>query len=177
METERLILRGVQPGDEKDLFEIRNDEFVLRYNCMKPITMSELQEQIRKDMVSENIFCIVLKECNRVIGMIDIDPDSLRYGVNALGLSYYLGEAYSAKGYMTEALREIIRYIFEERMAEVISIRVFKDNMGSRKLAEKLGFINEGCIRRAVKGYKDIIYDDMIYSLLKEEYEAGKAIK
>lgn len=172
METERLILRGAQPGDEKDLFEIRNDEFVLRYNCMKPITMDELAEQIRKDMESEDIFCIVIKESGRVIGMIDVGQDTLRYGVKALGLSYYLGEAYTAKGYMTEALREIMRHVFEDREADILSIRAFKDNLASRKLAEKLGFVNEGCIRQAVKGYKDIIYDDMIYSILKEEYEA-----
>lgn len=172
METERLILRGVQPGDEKDLFEIRNDEFVLRYNCMKPITMEELAEQIRKDRESEGIFSIELKESKRVIGMIDVDQDTLRYGVKALGLSYYLGEAYSSKGYMTEALREIMRHGFEDRGAEVLSIRAFKDNIASIKLAEKLGFVNEGCIRHGVKGYKDIIYDDMIYSILRKEYEA-----
>jgi hypothetical protein len=39
METERLLLRGVQPGDEEDLFDIRNSEYVLKYNCMKKITL------------------------------------------------------------------------------------------------------------------------------------------
>ncbi len=172
METERLLLRGAQPGDEKDLFEIRNSEFVLKYNCMKKLTMEQLQEQVMKDMESKDIYYIVLKESGKVIGMVGIDPDTLRYGVNALCISYYLGEQYAAKGYMTEALREMIRYVFEERLVDVLSVRAFKSNEASKKLIEKLGFVHEGCIRRCVKGYQDVIYDDMIYSILREEYKA-----
>jgi RimJ/RimL family protein N-acetyltransferase len=171
METERLLLRGVQPGDEEDLFEIRNSEYVLQYNCMKKITMEQLQGQLMKDMESKDIYCIVLKENGKAIGMIDLEPDGLRYGVNSLVISYYLGEQYASKGYMTEALREMIRYVFEERGVDVLAVRAFKANEASVRLIEKLGFIYEGCIRRGVKGYQDIIYDDMIYSMLREEYK------
>ena len=170
MDTERLLLRGIQPGDEEDLFEIRNSEYILKYNCMKKITMEQLQEQIRKDMENKDIFCIVLKENNKVIGMVDIGQDTLRYGVNSQGISYYLGEQYASKGYMTEALREIIRHAFEEKSLDVLSVRAFKDNEASRRLIEKLGFEYEGCIRRGVKGYQDIVHDDMIYSILRQDY-------
>ncbi len=172
METERLLLRGVQPGDEKDLFEIRNSEFVLKFNCMQIKTMEQLQEEIMKDMESNDTYCIVHKESNEFIGMVFLNQDSLRYGVNALCLSYYLGEQYASKGYMTEALREIIRYVFEDRGVDVLSVRAFRDNEASLRLIEKLGFVHEGCIRRCVKGYQDTIYDDMVYSILKEEYKA-----
>ena len=172
METERLLLRGLLLGDEEDLFEIRNSEYVLKYNCMKKTTMEQFQEQVTKDMESKDIHCIVLKESGKVIGMIDLEPDGLRYGVNSLVISYYLGEQYASKGYMTEALREMLRYVFEEIGSDVLAVRAFKDNEASGKLIEKLGFIYEGCIRRGVKGYQDIIYDDMIYSMLREEYEA-----
>jgi RimJ/RimL family protein N-acetyltransferase len=139
---------------------------------MKKITLEQLQEQLMKDMESKDIYCIVLKENGKVIGMIDLEPDGLRYGVNALVISYYLGEQYASKGYMTEALREMIRYVFDERGVDVLAVRAFRDNEASGRLIEKLGFIYEGCIRRGVKGYQDIIYDDMIYSMLQEEYKA-----
>ncbi len=177
METERLLLRRVLPGDEMDLLEIRNSEFVLKYNCMKKVTLEELQSQIVKDMEAEDIYSIVLKENSRVIGMVDISPDTLRYGVNAKGLSYYLGEQYTGKGYMSEALREVIGYAFEELGVEVLSVRIFKANEASKRLIEKLGFVHEGCIRSGVKGYGDIIYDDMIYSMLRVEYIQSGAIR
>ena len=172
METERLILRAARLQDAEDMLELRNSEYVLKYNCMSKVSIEQLQEQVKKDMESSSTFYIELKENNKPIGAIDIDTDTLRYQVNSLCISYYLGEEYSSQGYMTEALREIIRYAFEERQAEVLSVRVFKDNIASRRLAEKLDFVYEGCIRRCIKGYEGIIYDDMIYSILKEEYEA-----
>ncbi len=172
METSRLILRKAKPGDENDLFEIRNSEYVLKYNCMKKLSLEELREQLRKDMEEEDIFYIELKQNNKVIGEIGLTPDSLRYGVNSLCVSYYLGEDYSSKGYMTEALEEIIRYVFEDKQADVLAVRLFKENTASEKLVEKVGFVHEGCIRSCVKGYQDIVYHDMVYSILKEEYAA-----
>ena len=36
-------------------------------------------------------------------------------------------------------------------------------------LIEGLGFEREGVLRKCVKGYQDVIYDDIVYSLLKED--------
>lgn len=172
METERLILRKAKAGDADDIFHMRNSEYVLKYNCMPKINMEKLEEQVAKDMESNDIFYIELKENKKTIGVIDLDTDNLRYKVNSWTISYYLGEEYSSKGFMTEALRQMITYVFEERQADVLSVRVFKDNLASRRLVEKLGFVNEGCIRRCVKSYQGIIHDDMIYSILREEYNS-----
>lgn len=174
METERLILRYAKLGDENEIYELRNSEYVLKYNCMSKVTMEQLREQVKKDMTSDHVFYMETIEDHRVIGIIDLHEDSLRYGVNSLCFSYYLAQEYASKGYMSEALREMLRYCFKERKTEVVSVRVFKENMASRRLVEKLGFINEGCIRRCVKGYQGILYDDLIYSILKEEYECSK---
>ncbi len=172
METERLIIRTARLEDAEDMLEIRNSEYVLKYNCMSKLSLEQMQEQVRKEMETPNTFYMELKENHKAIGLIGLEHDSLRYGVNSLCISYYLGEEYSSKGYMTEALREIIRYVFEERQADVLSVRVFKDNLASRRLVEKQGFVNEGCLLKCVKAYQDVVYDDMIYSILREEYEA-----
>jgi len=174
VETERLILRAPKPGDEEEFLAIRNSEFVLKYNCMPKVTIEELLEKTTEKMEEGEVFYLELKENGKVIGFIGLNPDTLRYRVNSICISYYLGEDYSRKGYMTEALEEIIRYVFEEKQVDVLSARVFKENIASRRLVEKLGFVNEGCIRRCVKAYQDIIYDDMVYSILREEYEARR---
>lgn len=172
METERLIIRGAKSDDASDIYKIRNSEYVLKYNAMKALTFEEVMEEVVKDSASSDAFYLELKETESVIGTIYLEQDTLRYGVNSLGLSYYLCEDYSSKGYMTEALRKILQYVFEERGAEVLTVRAFKDNVASIRLIEKLGFTYEGCLRKCVKGYQDIIYDDMVFSMLKEEYYA-----
>ena len=69
---------------------------------------------------------------------------------------------------MYEALKLIIKELFEQGI-EVISGRVFVDNTASKKLLIKLGFVLEGHLRRAVKGFQGIIYDDLLFSLLKDD--------
>ena len=170
METERLVLRRAETRDADEIFHIRNSDYVLKYNCMPELSIEKLREEVAKDMESNDVFYIELKDNKKTIGVIGLDVDSLRYKVDSWTISYYLGEEYSSKGYMTEALREMISYVFEERQADVLSVRVFKDNLASRRLVEKLGFVNEGCIRRCVKNHQGIIHDDMIYSILKDEY-------
>lgn len=171
METKRLILRKARLEDATDIYHVRNSEYVLRYNCMKAWTFDQTIEMVIKDINSPDIFYIEQKETGRVIGCIDLSEDSLRYGVNSLCLSYYLGEDHGGNGYMTEALREILRHAFEDRRVEVITVRAFKCNSASVRVIEKLGFVYEGCLRKGVMGYQDIIYDDMLYSMLKEEYD------
>lgn len=51
----------------------------------------------------------------------------------------------------------------------MILAKVFKENKDSAKLLERLHFTYEGCIIKCVKGYNDIIYDDLLFSLFKDE--------
>ncbi len=68
---------------------------------------------------------------------------------------------------MSEALNVVIDYLFDQGK-EVISARAFVGNESSKRLLLKLGFVLEGCLRKAVKGYQGIIYDDLVFSLIKD---------
>lgn len=94
--------------------------------------------------------------------------DQLRYQVNAICLSYYLDENYQGQGYMYEVLKLVIKELFDQGI-EVVSARTFASNTASKELLIKLGFVLEGHLRRAVKGYQGIIYDDLLFSLLKDD--------
>ena len=37
-------------------------------------------------------------------------------------------------------------------------------------LLESLGFQRDGIVRRCVRGWKDTVFDDCLYSLLREEF-------
>ena len=170
LETKRLILRGPAPEDVDALLEIRNSPYVMEYNVMEPVTREQLLKTLEKDAASEKALYLELKETGAAIGAVWLAEDSLRYGVNALMLEYQLGEAYAGRGYMTEALEAAVQYAFEALGAELVSARVFEGNAGSRRVLEKLGLVREGTLRRAVKGYGGRVHNDMLFSMLKEEY-------
>jgi len=99
-----------------------------------------------------------------------IDNDSLRWDVNSKELSYFISKAFSRQGYMKEALKAVIRYLFETEKLACIAARSFTPNEASRALLASLGFHQDGLIPHCVKGYKGIIFDDTLWSLLREEY-------
>ena len=169
LETKRLILRKAEVADADDLLEINHDEVVLKYNCISPMTKEEMIENIQKDETNHRL-AIELKEIHKIIGNIDIERDSLRYGVRCSMISYELNTLYTGKGYMSEAIKEVLRYLFDDVKVDLVSARVFTPNEKSNRLLQKLGFTLEGTLKHAVKAYKDIIYDDNLYCLTKDEY-------
>ena len=164
--TERLILRSPDNNDAQTLLKIHNDMATLKFNAMTKYEFAEMIRDIERE--HDMMYCIELKNSNNVIGAVFINPDRLRYRVNALSLSYYLDCRYYRNGYMYEALQAIIIKLFEQEI-DIISARVFKENTASARLLEKLGFQYEGCLRMGVTGCQEIVHDDFFYSILKDE--------
>lgn len=87
--------------------------------------------------------------------------------INQIGyLGYWLGEEYNGLGIMTKSVQDLINQGFQYWNLQRIDIRCAVNNTKSRAIPERLGFKNEGIIRRAEKVY-DIFYDHVIYGLLK----------
>lgn len=171
LNTSRLLLRQPLPSDFHDIIVMRNSEFILRYNPLSIITEERMQKELEQEYDSQDVFYLELKGLGKVVGKVSLEEDTLRYGVNALSISYHLNETYTSNGYMTEALNEVIKYAFTIRNVDVLSARIFAKNRASQNLIERVGFTKEGKIRYCIKGYKGEVFDDYIYSLLKSEYK------
>ena len=168
METERLIITQPSLNDAPFLKTIQNSDYVLRYNCMTPYDENKAINQIIEDLQSDTVFYLYHKQDHHLIGTVYFLEDDLRYQANSLSLSYYLSQNDSGKGYMSEALRTLIPYIFEKKQLDVLSCRIFKDNIASIRLVEKLGFTLEGCLKHAVRSYFGIVHDDCLFALYRK---------
>ena len=168
LKTKRLILRQPEITDVDDYLEFINSEFVLKYNAMTPCTREKLIARFSDP--EPGVLVLQLKDSGKVIGEIHIQEDSLRYGVASKELSYHLSESYARKGYMKEALSAVIRHLFEKEHGECVSARCFTPNIASLALLRSLGFQQNGTIPRCVKGYQDIIYDDVIHTLFQKDF-------
>lgn len=166
IETERLYIKTPELKQIDDFLEIRNSEGFLKYNPMPPVNRLDAFEELRHQIEERIILGIYVE--SKMIGTINSGPDMFRYGIKSASLSYALNPAYEGKGYMTEALKAVLDHMFTRESFEAVSARVFACNDKSRKLVERLGFVQEGYIHQAVRGNDGIIHDDYIYSLLKE---------
>lgn len=168
--TPRLQLRLPRPEDLDGYMEFCNSEFVLRYNAMTVSTRDGVEAALLRGAMEEDTLMMEEKSTGKILGAVFLSDDSLRYGVASKELSYFLREEAARQGYMTEALTAVIRYLFDiDPELECVSARSFAPNIASRKLLEKLGFQQEGTVRRCVRGHGGIVYDDTLYSLFKED--------
>lgn len=165
LRTKRLLLRLPRETDIPGYIAICNSEFVLRYNAMTVATEEKVASIFQEANERKNMLLLELPDSGVVIGAICIEEDSIRWDVNSKELSFFLDESYARKGYMKEALKEVIRYLFEDKKVACIGARAFVPNVASRRLLESLGFCKDGIIPHCVKGYGDIIYDDTLYSI------------
>ncbi|WP_075217007.1 GNAT family N-acetyltransferase [Mongoliimonas terrestris] len=78
-----------------------------------------------------------------------ITLSNVRRGViQSCSLGYWMGERYAGKGYMTEAVRTIITYVFHDLKLHRLEAASIPHNTRSIRLLEKAGFSREGFARR-----------------------------
>ena len=170
--TERLYLRNLTEDDANDLFEYSKDEEIGKNAGWKPHESLEESKQILKEVFlgQEDVFGLVEKESGKLVGAVGFMPDASREYEEARMLGYALGKAYWGKGYMTEAVRAILLYGFEEKGYSLISVTHFTDNFRSQRIIEKCGFQFEGLQRQGERRYDGILMDKKWYSITKEEF-------
>ena len=84
------------------------------------------------------------------------------------GMTEISAEEYWGNGIMTDAVKQICEYVFENSDILRIYAEPFAYNIGSCRVLEKAGFQYEGTLRNnAVKNGK--VIDMKMYSLLREE--------
>lgn len=174
LETERLCLRGWQPDDLEDLYEFASYKGDGPKQGWKP---HESREDSRRRLDSlmkdrEN-WAIVLKKDHKVIGWVKMNPDENRGRYYAKYVSYVLSKDYRGDGYMTGALNRIIRYAFEEQHVDLLSAFHYPDNIPSKRVLERCGFLYEITLEKTQTGYDGQLYDAVCYSLLAKDYFAG----
>lgn len=167
--TERLVIRELRMDDLDRFDALANSDFVLHYLCMYRMDREGSRQYLRQMIERQKDFAVALKGSDELIGKIHIDEDHLRYDVNSVDLAYWLGEQYTRQGYMTEALSAFIRWLFEERGYDAITAQALAPNTASRALLTRLGFVQEGYLRRAIKD-NGVIYDNVLFSLQKDEF-------
>jgi ribosomal-protein-alanine N-acetyltransferase len=77
---------------------------------------------------------------------------NVRRGVaQTASLGYWAGECHAGKGYITAAVRAVVRYGFDDLDLHRIEAACQPDNMASRRVLEKAGFTEEGFARAYLK--------------------------
>lgn len=113
-------------------------------------------------------FHVFERDTNRLVGGIGLTQ--VRRGVAQTGtLGYWVGEPYQRRGYTTEAVRLISAFAFQSLRLHRIEAACLPENMPSRRVLEKAGFIREGYARLYLRIAGEW-RDHLTFALLQEDF-------
>lgn len=175
LETKRLILRSFKEEDLEDFYEYAKNPNIGPSAGWKPhADIEESKNILNMFLEADEVWAVVLKENNKLIGSVGLHKDPLRSAPDVKMLGYVLSEEYWGKGIIVEASVAAINHAFSEMGVNMVSVHHYPFNQKSRRVIEKLGFQYEGTLRHATKIYDESIYDLVCYSLTKDEWEAAR---
>jgi [ribosomal protein S5]-alanine N-acetyltransferase len=171
--TKRLHLRRVGLSDTDALFDLYGTDDVAQYLDIDTLVDRAGAAALAEFFVRsyDEQFAlrwgITLQGDDRLIGTCvfnGLDTDNRRAEIG-----YDLLPAYWRQGIATEALHAILRYAFVEMELNRVEAVISPDNVASRALLKKLGFVQEGYLRQRIF-QRGSFHDDVFYGLLCTEY-------
>lgn len=176
LHTERLDLIEINETHLGDLYKLFGDEEAIKhYDIVRLKNEQEARYPLNSFIKRFNDkygirWGIALKGNQNIIGTIGFNRFT-RYHRGVIG--YDLQANYWNKGYMTEAVSKVIGFGFEQLELNRIEAEVRPANIGSKKVLEKLNFINEGVLRQWWL-FDDKYFDCVMFALLKMNYDRGE---
>ena len=169
----RIYLRALELDDYQISVKWRNDDSITNLlGGSKWFVSMETEKQWVQNAIMQN------KDIR--LAICTVEKDIYIGNIYLTGIDYLNRKAqtqilignreYWNNGYGTEAMRLLLEYAFNYKNLRRLEAVVLEDNIGSRKMHEKLGYKKEGILRQSV--YKNGQYKNQIlFALLKTEYE------
>jgi RimJ/RimL family protein N-acetyltransferase len=179
-ESERLHLRSYRAGDGPCYYAVsrKNHEHLMRYesdNVVMQIKSEEDAEIIVRDLaadwVARNSFFIGAfdKSDGHFVAQVYVGPVS--WNLPEFQIGFFVDKDHEGQGYMTEAARAALRFIFNDLHAYRVGAECDETNVRSMRVLERCGMVREGLLRENKRNAEGTISGTVHYGLLRKEYE------
>ncbi|MDR4927733.1 GNAT family N-acetyltransferase [Peribacillus simplex] len=171
---EELSLKLLELKDAERVFEITNQsrEYLREWLPWLDITtkLEDTKEFINiclKGFAENKSVNTLIMYKGQIVGVAGYNQ--INWSNKTAYIGYWLGEEYQGNGIMTRVAKALTDYAFKELKLDKVEIRVALENKKSRGIPERLGFVNEGCIRQTEWLY-DHYVDHIVYGMLVKDW-------
>ena len=180
IETARLLLRDFTQGDFAAVHAFDSDPEMKRYRGGGKTTKEDThafiqrtQHWLRQELRPTYAFAVVLKEQAELIGVVclTITQRELREAE----LWYRLSRKFWSQGYMTEAAQAMLSFGFIDLQLHRIWAMCHPDNIGSRRVMEKIGMRYEGRLRENLPNDDGTWRDSLIHAIIDHDWLSKQA--
>ena len=172
LETDRLILRPMRMQDARDMFAYAQDPEVSRHVLWEAHRNIGQSRQVLRAAIRQYrqglpaSYAITLRKSGRMIGTIGFMWVNLDHKSAEVG--YSLSRDYWNQGIMTEALRKIVEFSFEELKLNRLEAQHEISNPASGRVMAHVGMMYEGVMRQRLKN-KGRFVDVACYAILRSD--------
>jgi RimJ/RimL family protein N-acetyltransferase len=186
IETPRLVLRCWEPDDApllKDAVDSSLEHLRpwMPWAWFEPQSLDEKLELLRTfrgrfDLGTDFVYGIFEADDSRALGGSGLHP---RGGEGSLEIGYWIRADSIERGLATEVAGVLTRVGFEHFGLDRVDLSVDPENERSAKIPRKLGFVEEGRLRRRLppKTEGGQRRDQLMFSLLAEELAASPCLE
>ena len=180
IDAERVYLRSYQAGDGPWLYKVsqKNRAHLARYesdNFLMAITdelkAEEFARELHEDWKKGECFFMAVfsQETDEFVAQIYVGPTNKELPEYIVG--FIADVDHQRQGYVTEALQASLGFIFNHLKAHRVFLECDDTNQRSWAVAERCGFIREGCLRENKKHPGSPISSTCVYGMLKRDFE------
>lgn len=172
--TERLLLRRVAECDYPEIMELRGNPETMKY-IPRPLVKTKEDAISHFKMIDDKIegneginWAITLKGNPKLIGIIGhyrIQPENYRCEIG-----YMILPEYNGKGIVTEAIKVVLKYGFDDLQMHSIEAVIDPENKASERVLQKNGFVKEAHLIENIFA-EGKFWDSVIYSILKRNFK------
>ena len=177
LNTDRLVLRPWREADLNDFYEYARVDGVGQMAGWLPHETIDVSREILSHFI-DGKRTFALQYGSKVIGSLGIENykedafpelDPLR----GRSIGYVLSKDYWGRGLMPEAVKEVIRYLFQEEKLDFLLISHYDFNQQSRRVIEKCGF---GYLKTILLQTRyGTTENTLVYLLTKEAWQDAQA--
>ncbi|TQR21498.1 GNAT family N-acetyltransferase [Psychrobacillus vulpis] len=151
--TERLVIRAPKIEDAQEVWKsiIQSHDALKDWMpfAQKKQTLEETTTNLRQSIADfitrkDLRLHLFLKDTGEFVGSSGLHR--IDWNVRKFEIGYWIDSKFEGKGLMTEACERITQFAFEELYANRVEIRCDSENVRSRSVAERLGYILEGTL-------------------------------
>jgi RimJ/RimL family protein N-acetyltransferase len=181
IETERLYLRKYEAEDGPWYYIMsqKNRAHLARYESQNAVMSIQSQQdaiavvrQFAADWEARTCFFMGVfdRQTDEFVAQIYVGPIS--WDIPEFTIGYFADVDHEGQGYVTEAARAAIAFVFCHLRAHRVRLGCNDTNLRSRRVAERCGMILEGHIRENKRNSDGERSGELCFGLLRAEYEA-----
>jgi RimJ/RimL family protein N-acetyltransferase len=183
LETNRLILRRYAPGDGQMYYHAgqRNRQHLQQFESGNVILSAKTPEEaetiiqeLHTAWNSRDTFFMGAFDKKTLNFVAQVYIGVVNWDLPEFEVGYFVDVDHQRKGYMTEAVKVALDFIFRDLKAWRVCLHTRDTNLPSQKIAERCGFSLEGHIRENKRDPDGSISGDLYYGLLRSEYNRNK---